>query len=154
MAMVDVEEAMGIVNSTAVDTKDLMNATKRTWFPQGPDGSLSLVDINSDELSLRTIESVHEEPPPAYLPSSPSESHDKRHTQVSKANVGQIPSENPMEESSQTLARGNAQCDSVGQNPNAPRKTWLRRFLGFFRLSLWLLILASADCWTTRRLIV
>ena len=133
MAMMDVEEAMGTVDSTAVDTKDLMNATKRTWFPQGPDESLSLVDVNSDEQSLTTIKSVHEEPPPAYLPPSPSEPRDKWGTQVSKADVGQIPSEKPTEELSQTLARGNAQCDSLGQNENAPRKSWLRRFLKNFQ---------------------
>ena len=102
---VDVEEVVGTVDSRAVRTKDLMNAMTYSWQPQGQGESCLPVDGTSDDQSMTTIESVQGEPSPACLSSSLSKSH------------------------SQTLGRGDAQGNSMGQDQNSTKKTWLRRFV-------------------------
>ena len=127
--MVGVKEETKTADSTAVITKDLMNATKRTLYARGPGAPQSLIDVES----VATVESVHEEPPPAYLPPRLSDSHNKHIEQ--KAGVGEFTQERLTEDSSQTLRRGNTQRDLKGQNQNSIRKIWQRRLRKWFRLA-------------------
>ena len=132
---VDVEEVVGTMNSRAVRTKDVMNAIKYSWQPQGQGGSCLPIDGTSDDQSITNVKSVQQEPPPAYLLSSPSNSHDKRGEQDLKTDMGNPSQQRPTEESSQNLGRWNVQGDPMGQSKNSTKKTWLRRFVRKFLLA-------------------
>lgn len=124
-------EVMGTVDSKVIRTKDLMIVTQYMWQARGPGTSQSLVDVES----VTTIESDEEEPPPAYLPSSLSDSLDMRGEQVSEADVGKIPQGKQREESSQTLRRGSIQSNPEGQNQSPTKRPWRQRLVSAFRVA-------------------
>lgn len=124
-------ELMGTVDSNAISTKDLMIVTQYIWQARGPGASQSLVDVES----VTTIESDEEEPPPAYLPSSLSDSPNMHGEQVSEVDVGKIPQGEQREKSSQTLRRGSTQSNPEGQNQSPTKRPWRQRLVSAFRVA-------------------